>query len=103
MLFSRNATVVTCVFVNSLIAAGEWTAAQQTKIDVLRIGASPGLNLHSKEHQKDKGALDNLQSFIKEETGFDNQILEQKSWLDVAQKLAKGELHLGAFQGFEFA
>jgi ABC-type phosphate/phosphonate transport system substrate-binding protein len=75
---------------------------QQTKIDVLRIGSS-GTLTGEKGGAKEKGAIKTLQSFIKDETGFDNEILRQKNWQELANKMAKGQLHLGVFQGYEFA
>ncbi len=51
----------------------------------------------------EKAALHTLQAFIKEETGMNNTILPQKSWRELAQKMTKGMLQIGVFQGHEFA
>src|SRR5439155_17447571 len=52
---------------------------------------------------KEQTAIETLQGFIKTETGFDNDIVRQKDYQELARKMAKGELQLGVFQGFEFA
>jgi ABC-type phosphate/phosphonate transport system substrate-binding protein len=75
--------------------------ARQAKVDVLHIGTSG--NLTSEKGQREKGALESLKSFIKEETGFNNDITRQKDWQELADKMAKGQLHIGVFQGYEFA
>jgi ABC-type phosphate/phosphonate transport system substrate-binding protein len=75
---------------------------QQTKITVLRIGAS-GATTDKAARQKEEAAVGTLQKFIKGETGLNNKILNQKNWRILADKLAKGQLHLGVFEGYEFA
>src|SRR5207237_7027310 len=40
---------------------------------------------------------------IKDETGFTNEIVRQKDWRELVDKMSKGDLHLGVFQGYEFA
>jgi ABC-type phosphate/phosphonate transport system substrate-binding protein len=74
--------------------------ARQGKVDVLHIGTSGTL---TPAKDQEKGALETLKSFIKDETGFNNDISRQKDWRELADKMAKGELHLGVFQGYEFA
>jgi ABC-type phosphate/phosphonate transport system substrate-binding protein len=76
--------------------------ARQSKIDVLRIGTSGTLAAEN-ESAKEKAALDTLKVFIKDETGLDNEILRQKDWQELTDKLGKTQLHLGVFQGYEFA
>jgi len=44
-----------------------------------------------------------LKVFIKEETGLDNDIIRQKNWRELADKMAKRKLHVGVFHGDEFA
>jgi ABC-type phosphate/phosphonate transport system substrate-binding protein len=73
----------------------------QQKVDVLRIGASG--NLTGDAADKEKGALESLKSFIKDETGFNNEIVRLKDWREVVDKMTKRQLHLGVFQGYEFA
>jgi len=75
---------------------------QQGKADFLHIGSCASLALDASGGKEDV-AIDNLKSFIKSETGFDSDILRQKTWSDVADKLAKKEIELGVFQGIEFA
>ncbi len=77
-------------------------AQQARKLDVLRIGTSGTLALDA-SGEKQAAAQDTLKSFIKSETGFENEILPQKDWEELAEKLAGGQLHLGVFQGYEFA
>jgi ABC-type phosphate/phosphonate transport system substrate-binding protein len=88
------------VFILGLILLGQATA-QQPKSTSLRIGTS-GI-LTTEKTGKEESALETLRSFIKEETGMDNEILRQKDWRELTQKLVKGELDVGVFQGFEFA
>jgi ABC-type phosphate/phosphonate transport system substrate-binding protein len=83
-------------------AAGMVDGQPSTKIKVLRIGSSGSLNSVS-ENAKQKSGLKTLNVFIKEETGLENEILRQKDWKELAAKMAKGDLHLGVFQGYEFA
>jgi ABC-type phosphate/phosphonate transport system substrate-binding protein len=52
---------------------------------------------------KEKGAIQTLKAFIKDETGMDDEITRQSDWRELAEKMAKGELQIGVFQGFEFA
>ena len=80
-------------------AAGGQPAAQ---VKVLRIGTS-GTLAQETQADKEEAALDTLKSFIKSETGFDNEIVRQKDWRELAEKLAGGQLHLAVFQGHEFA
>jgi ABC-type phosphate/phosphonate transport system substrate-binding protein len=75
----------------------------QAKVDVLLIGTSGTLESDIKDSKVEKSGMQTLKSFIKEETGFNNEILTQKNWAELGDKLAKGQLHLGCFQGYEFA
>jgi ABC-type phosphate/phosphonate transport system substrate-binding protein len=77
-------------------------SARPDKVDVLHIGTSGNLS-PAKDADKEKGNLATLQSFIKEETGLDNEIVRQKDWRELADKLSKKQLQVGAFQGYEFA
>jgi phosphonate transport system substrate-binding protein len=76
--------------------------AEPGKIDVLRIGTSGTLS-EEKSGPKEKSAMETLKRFIKDETGLDNEILRQNDWRELTDKLAKGQLHLGVYQGYEFA
>ena len=82
-----------------LAVVGAVAGGQQAKVGVLRIGSSGSLTGEAKE----KTSVESLKSFIKDETGLDNDIHRQKGWRELADKLAKGKLDLGAFQGYEFA
>jgi ABC-type phosphate/phosphonate transport system substrate-binding protein len=73
----------------------------QQKLDVLRIGTSGTLTAEGQS--KEKQSVESLKSFIKDETGMSNEILRQKNWRELADKMAKGQLQLGVFQGYEFA
>jgi ABC-type phosphate/phosphonate transport system substrate-binding protein len=73
--------------------------AQKAKIDKLLIGTTGSL---SSEDADEKGAMDTLKDLIRTETGLDNEIIGQKEWRELADKMAKKELHLGVFQGYEF-
>jgi ABC-type phosphate/phosphonate transport system substrate-binding protein len=75
---------------------------QQAKVDVLRIGTS-GTLTGSDAGGKEKAGLDTLHAYIKDETGLENEIVRQKSWQELTDKLAKGQLELGVFPGYEFA
>ena len=76
-------------------------AAAEGRIDVLRIGAS-GSPTDKAARRKEQAALGTLQKFIRAETGLNNRISYQKGWSDLADRLAKGQLHLGVFEGYEF-
>src|SRR5438132_1698008 len=76
---------------------------QPKKIKLLHIGTSGSLALNAGSGAKEQTAMETLQSFIKTETGFDNDIVQQKNYHELAQKMARGELQLGVFQGYEFA
>jgi ABC-type phosphate/phosphonate transport system substrate-binding protein len=97
---SRQAGLLTLA---SLLAISGVTApAQDKKIDVLHIGTSGKLTA-SDEGGKEKSGLDTLHSYIKDETGLENEIVRQKDWQELSGKMAKGELQLGVFPGYEFA
>src|SRR5581483_2806844 len=96
MGFPRR-TFIACAVVALLLAGGY---AQQANIDVLRIGNSGSLVVTGGNENE---ALKSLQSFIKDETGFNNEIIRQKDWQELLQKMRQKDLHLGVFQGYEFA
>jgi ABC-type phosphate/phosphonate transport system substrate-binding protein len=101
--FSRRSVFPACALAALLGLVGALAPAQQPrKVDVLRIGTSGRLAV-DESGDKQEGALETLRGFIKSETGFDNEILPQRNYLELAEKLASGQLNLGVFQGFEFA
>jgi ABC-type phosphate/phosphonate transport system substrate-binding protein len=75
--------------------------AKAARADDLLIGSSG--TLADTQEAKEKAALDTLQAFIKDETGMNNQILPQKNWRELADKMTSGKLQIGVFQGHEFA
>lgn len=96
----RVSVVLACALV---AAPGVPAGAQEAKkIDVLRIGAS-GAIATDLSGTKEETAFEALRSFIKSETGFDNEIKRQKSWRELTDKMADGTLHLGVFQGYELS
>jgi len=52
---------------------------------------------------KEKAALKTLKAFIKDETGLENEIRRRDGWRQLADELAADKLHVGVFQGDEFA
>src|SRR5262249_44734515 len=93
---NRHLLALACV-----LSAVPAAAYGQEKPKVLLIGTSGTLT--GQKEKKEESALKTLKSFIKEETGLDSTITRQKDWNDLAEKMSKGKLHLGVFQGFEFA
>jgi ABC-type phosphate/phosphonate transport system substrate-binding protein len=77
--------------------------AQDKKIDLLKIGSSGTFMSETGDRKKEEAALQTLREFMKEETMMDNEIVKEKDWAELAQKMSKGELHLGVFHGYEFA
>src|SRR5580704_11363918 len=75
---------------------------RQSKVDVLRIGSTGSLVAPSQRDQE-KGALNTLQSLIKDETGLDNAVIRQHDWRELADKIAQRKLEIGVFLGYEFA
>jgi phosphonate transport system substrate-binding protein len=90
------------VLILALAGAGLTVPAEQGKMDVLRIGTSGTLS-EEVSGPKEKSAMETLKRFIKDETGLDNEILRQNDWRELTAQLAKGQLHLGVYQGYEFA
>jgi ABC-type phosphate/phosphonate transport system substrate-binding protein len=89
-----------CVALASLAAVVLAQAQQPGKANFLRIGAGPNLSADSDDRDN---ANNLLHSFVKSETGYDNKIIDEKSWSDVVEKLAGKQLELGVVQGYEFA
>jgi ABC-type phosphate/phosphonate transport system substrate-binding protein len=78
-------------------------AQQAGKIRFLHIGTSGGLALNAGSGVDERAAIDTLVGFIKSETGFDNDIVREKTYDELVRKMADGQLQLGVFQGYEFA
>lgn len=86
----------------SSICAIALAPGQGPKIDVLRIGTTGSLTGNG-ESAKEKAGLKTLHQFIQDETGLENEVIRQKDWQELADKMAKGERHVAVFQGHEFA
>jgi ABC-type phosphate/phosphonate transport system substrate-binding protein len=85
-----------------LAIPGDGAGRQQPRPDVLRIGATGTLTGNA-DDPREKAGVETLRRFIKEETGFDSEIPPHVTWQELADRMAKGEFHLGVFQGYEFA
>lgn len=73
-----------------------------TPISTLRIGTAGSLAATAGAN-REAAVLDTLRDFIKSETGFTNEIVKQESWQQLGSGLMRGQVHLGFFQGYEFA
>jgi ABC-type phosphate/phosphonate transport system substrate-binding protein len=98
---ARGCPLLGGILAASLTLSGPSAGAQPAKVDVLRIGTSGTIS--SEKEAKEKGALQSLRKFIKDESGLENETARQRDWQELADKMAKGELHLGVYQGYEFA
>lgn len=98
----RRAVLLGLALAAAVALPGVGVSGRQAKVDVLRIGTSGTLTVE-KDASKEKGALETLRSFIKEETGLTNEIIRQKDWRELMDKMVKGQLQIGVFQGYEFA
>jgi len=92
--------LLACGAALSLTLAGPAVSGQKSKIETLLIGTSA---LAGQSAPKEEAGLATLKEFIKEETGLPNEIKRQKDWQELAAKMAKGQLHVGVFEGFEYA
>lgn len=82
-----------------------WKAPAQGeggKIKLLRIGTTGTLESGRTVAEK-KATLKTLKQFIKDETGFANEIVDEKGWRPLVEQMVAGKLQLGVFQGYEFA
>lgn len=82
-------------------ASSPSVVGQQSQRKLLRIGTS-GI-LTTEKTGKEESALETLKAFIKEETGMDNEIARQKDWKELTDKMVKGEMDVGVYQGYEYA
>lgn len=97
----RAAIGIACALAAVLAFADASSGVRAAKLEFLHIGSSA--SMASSKANKEKAALESLRDFIKEETGFNNDIKQQKNWSELADKMAKGKLQIGVFQGYEFA
>jgi ABC-type phosphate/phosphonate transport system substrate-binding protein len=88
----------------AIFATGTAAFMLESKADpkVLEIGSSGSLSVGT-DPNKEKGAIESLEDFIKDETGMKNNITKTKTWRELADKLERGDFHLGMFQGYELA
>jgi ABC-type phosphate/phosphonate transport system substrate-binding protein len=77
-------------------------AAHAQPNGTLHIGTSGSL-ASATSPSREAAAIDTLRDFIKSETGFTNEIVRQKDWRELADKMSGGRFQLGVFQGYEFA
>src|SRR5437868_3637761 len=75
---------------------------QQGRPDKLVIGTTLSLT-GTPDSAKEKAGIKTLQSFIQEETGFNNVLHRQKSWSELAEKMSRRQLHIGVLPGYAFA
>jgi ABC-type phosphate/phosphonate transport system substrate-binding protein len=99
LLFRRN-LIVFGLGLLSLLAIDALSAQQKPK--TLHIGASGSLALNESKEREDT-AMKMLHDFIQSETGFENEIVTERNYEELAQKMAAGKLELGVFQGYEYA
>src|SRR5262245_6624904 len=86
-----------------LVTAGAATTLERrADPETLRIGSSGSLSAGT-DKGKEKAAIESLESFIKDETDMKNDIIKARDWRDLAERMEKGDFHLGVFQGYEFA
>jgi ABC-type phosphate/phosphonate transport system substrate-binding protein len=78
------------------------TARAQDPPKTLRIGSSGSLT-SPPSGTSEQAALDTLRDFIKDQTAMNDEIVRETDWRALAEKMTKGNLHLGVFQGYEFA
>ena len=90
------------VFLSLLATVISLLAADERQAKVLHVGTSGSL-IAADESGTEKGALDALESLIKDETRLNIKIDRQNGWRELADKMAKSQLALGIFRGYEFA
>jgi ABC-type phosphate/phosphonate transport system substrate-binding protein len=100
-MFLAKHKIVGVVFVVAALGL-PWAVAARQKVDVLRIGTTGALATE-KQTDKEKSALVSLKGFIKEVTGYNNDITRETDWKELTDKLTSGERHIGVYQGYEFA
>jgi ABC-type phosphate/phosphonate transport system substrate-binding protein len=85
-----------------LILFGAAERGRPAKIDLLRIGTT-GTMAPEGDGRRDKGAMKSLRRFTENQTRLTNEIRRGKGWRELADELTQRKLHLGVFQGYEFA
>jgi len=77
-----------------------WVQAEDAP-KTLTIGTTGSLNSGASEAHE-KAALNTLKDFIKDETGLNNEIVRQKDWRELTEKMTQKQIPIGVFQGYEF-
>src|SRR5262249_53693278 len=92
----RMFVILACICGTDVHLAGVPAWGQQAKkIDLLKIGPSSSISMEVKgSKEKEETAFDTLRSFIESETGFKNEIVRQKDWREVGDKLADRTIQL---------
>src|SRR5262249_24094863 len=85
-LFPKKGSGAFFVLVSLVLCAPAF-GQQPRKFKVLHIGTSGSMALYAGSGTKEQTAIETLQSFIKTETGFDNDIARQKDYRELAQKM----------------
>jgi ABC-type phosphate/phosphonate transport system substrate-binding protein len=100
---SRQRQLLVCALAILLAVCISTANEVQAKIKVLLVGQSGTFGTEGGDPKVEAANDKTLRDFIKEETGFDSETFRQKDWTELADKLSKGQLHVGVFQGYEFA
>jgi ABC-type phosphate/phosphonate transport system substrate-binding protein len=69
---------------------------------LLHIGASQSLATGNSRAQEET-AMASLRTYIKDQTGLNNEIQRDLNWRTMAKKMADGQVQIGVFEGYEFA
>ncbi len=97
----RERPILWAFLLVSLLGLAVTAARSENKAGTLFIGTSGVMK--AEKAAKEKGAIETLQTFIKDETGLNDEILRQSGWRQLANKMKKGDLQIGLFQGYEYA
>lgn len=89
------------ISIAALVAVAAWATAEN-QARPLRIGSSGGMG-PSETGAKEKAGMETLRSFIKEETGLENEITRESDWRELVANMNDGKVQLGVFPGHEFA
>jgi len=75
---------------------------QPARLRLLRVGATGTLTGKGDSGEEEAG-VELLRAFLKDETGLNNEIAKEKDWQVLLAMLAKGQVHVVVFQGYEYA
>lgn len=85
-----------------LVALIAFAAPAQQAPKTLKIGTTGSL-AQGTSGGDEKGAINTLHDFVKSETGFENDIVDRHGWRELAERMEKGEDHVGVFPGYQLA